>query len=203
MRIPISVLERICDTRLRAAGMREEDATEAARILVLADAWGIHTHGVKNLPGYLRRMAGGGIRVQGRPRVEAEGLAWAVIDGDDALGMTGAVFAMRTAIEKARSAGFGYVGLRNTCHFGAAGCYAVMAAREGLVGIAMSNDTPTVTAPGALGPVLGSNPVAFAAPLANEEPLVLDIATSTVAGGKVFQAATEGRSIPPGWVVDS
>jgi len=183
------------------AGVSEPDARITAEVLVLADSWGISTHGLVNLPGYLRRIRSGGIRGTGRPRITAEGPAWAVVDGDSALGMVGAVFAMSTAIRKARACGVAYTGLRNTCHLGAVGCYAVMAAREGMIGIAMANDTPTVNAPGAAGPVFGSNPLSFAAPAGDEPPLLLDIATSTVAGAKVLRAAERRIPIPPDWVV--
>lgn len=196
-------LERFSQTTLLQAGLDELDAALASSLLVLADTWGVFTHGTKNLRGYLRRVHGGGIRPQARPRLTAEGPAWAIVDGDQALGMVASSYAMGVAIRKARVAGLGYVGLTHTCHFGAAGAYSVMAAREGLLGWAMSNDTPTVTAPGARGPVLGSNPFSFAAPIAGEEPLLLDFATSTVAGGKVFSAAAHGQSIPTGWVVDA
>ncbi len=202
MRIAIEELEIFCVTALCRVGVSEPDARTTAGVLVLADAWGVFTHGVRNLGGYLRRLQAGGIRPAGRPRITADGPAWALVDGDATLGMVSGVFAMRTAMDKARACGLGYAGLRNTCHFGAAGCYAVMAARDGMIGLAMANDTPTVTAPGAAGAVFGSNPFSFAAPAGDEPPVVLDMATSTVAGGKVFLAASRGESIPEGWVVD-
>jgi ureidoglycolate dehydrogenase (NAD+) len=133
--------------------------------------------------------------------VTAEGPAWASVDGDASLGMIGSTFAMRQAIRKAAVSGIGFAGLCNSCHFGAAGCYASLAADAGMIGISMCNDTPTVTVPGARGSVLGSNPVAYAVP-AGEQLVLLDIATSTVAGGKVFSAAALGESIPVGWIVD-
>lgn len=203
MHIEVGALTDLGHAALCRAGMSDADARVSAEILVLADAWGIFTHGIKNLPGYLRRLDAGGIRPEARPRVIAEGPAWAQVDAAQALGMVGSVFAMDLALSKARSAGIGYVGLRNSCHFGAAGCYAVRAARAGMLGWAMANDTPTVTAPGARGAVLGSNPLAFAAPMEGEDPLLLDVATSTVAGGKLFAAAAEGRRVPEGWVVDA
>ncbi|MBL9138442.1 MAG: Ldh family oxidoreductase [Verrucomicrobiales bacterium] len=202
MHIEVGVLADLGHAALCRAGMKDTDARLSAEVLVLADSWGIFTHGIKNLPGYLRRIDAGGIRRDGQPRVIAEGPAWAIVDGAQSLGMVGSVFAMDLALAKARSAGFGYVGLGNSCHFGAAGCYAVRAAHDGMLGWAMANDTPTVTAPGARGAVLGSNPFAFAAPVEGEDPLLLDFATSTVAGGKLFAAAAEGRKVPEGWVVD-
>ena len=118
------------------------------------------------------------------------------MDGDASLGMIGSTFAMRQAIRKAAVSGIGFAGLCNSCHFWTAGCYASLAADEGMIGIAMCNDTPTVTVPGARGPVLGSNPIAYAVP-AGEQLVLLDIATSTVAGGKVFSASSSVGGIHP------
>lgn len=191
-----------CVSALRSAGLNETDARITAEVLVTTDTWGVFTHGVKNLRGYIRRLRGGGLRAAARPTVTREGLAWALVDGDSAIGMVASVFAMRTAIAKARTAGFAYAGLRNSCHFGAAGYYASLALEEGMIGIAMCNDTPTVTVPGARGAVLGSNPLAYAIPAGPEKPLLLDMATSTVAGGKVFAAAALGKPIPENWIVD-
>src|SRR5258708_36945046 len=97
--------------------------------------------------------------------------------------MVTSTFAMRTAIAKAKAAGIGYAGVRNSCHFGAAGCYALMAVPEQMIGLAMCNDTPTVIAPGSRTAVLGSNPIAFAVPAGGEVPNFLDHVASTVAEG--------------------
>jgi LDH2 family malate/lactate/ureidoglycolate dehydrogenase len=94
------------------------------------------------------------------------------------------------------------VGVRNNCHFGAAGYYAALALPEDMIGIAMANDIPTVSATGARRWVLGSNPFAFAAPAGAEKPILLDMATSTVAGGKVYAAAALGQPIPGDWMLD-
>jgi len=117
--------------------------------------------------------------------------------------MVSSVFAMHTAMDKAVTAGIALVGLRNNCHYGAAGYYAAMALEKDMIGISMANDIPTVNAPGARGPVMGSNPFAFAAPAGDELPILLDMATSTVAGGKVFAAAALGKTIPAHWLLDA
>jgi LDH2 family malate/lactate/ureidoglycolate dehydrogenase len=203
MNISVNILESFAVRALAGAGMGEADARTTAAVLVTTDAWGVFTHGTKNLRGYVRRLRAGGIRAGGRPFVVREGPAWALADADAAIGMVGSVFAMRTAMRKARETGLGYVGLRNSCHFGAAGYYAALAAEEGMVGMAMANDTPTMTVPGGRTAALGSNPFAFAAPRPGGPPVLLDMATSAVAGGKVFSAAAHGRTIPEGWVVDA
>ncbi len=197
----IDQLTAFCRDVFQHAGLSQADSATATAALVAADSWGIHTHGLKNLGGYVRRLNGGGINPLGQARVAAEGPAWAQVDGDASLGMIGSTFAMRQAVRKAAVSGIGYAGLRNSCHFGAAGYYASLAADAGMIGIAMCNDTPTVTVPGARGPVLGSNPIAYAVP-AGKQLVLFDIATSTVAGGKVFAAAAAGESVPEGWIVD-
>jgi len=196
-------LESFCVQALLKAGLVESDARLTADVLVTTDAWGVFTHGTKNLCGYIRRLRGGGIRATAKPRIEREGPAWTIIDGEGALGTVASTFAMRAAVTKAKAAGIGYVGVHNSCHFGAAGYYAALAAHENLIGVAMSNDTPTMTAPGGSKPVLGSNPFAFAAPTGEKHPILLDMATSAVAGGKVFAAAALGKPIPENWIVDA
>ena len=200
--VPIGALQELALAAFRCCGLNEADAEAAAEVLVTTDAWGVYTHGTKSLRGYARRLRGGGLRADGRPQIVRQGPAWAVIDGDSSVGMVTARFAMRTAMDKARACGLGFTTVRNSCHFGAAGFYAWMAAREGMVGQAMANDTASVTAPGSRGPVLGSNPFAFAAPAGEEAPILLDISTAAVAGGKVRIAAAFGQPIPPTWLVD-
>ncbi len=200
--ISIDDLRTFCLAALAQVGVGEEDARTTADVLVTTDTWGVHTHGVKALRGYVRRLRAGGLRAGARPFVASQGPAWAIVDGDSGLGMVVSCFAMRTAIAKARSCGIGYAGVRNSCHFGAAGYYTAMAAEAGLIGMAMANDTPSVTVPGAKGRVTGSNPFSFAVPTGEGDPILLDMATSTVAGGKVYAAYTLGKPIPEGWVVD-
>jgi ureidoglycolate dehydrogenase (NAD+) len=190
---------------VRAAGMRAGLAPEAAdrlaEPLVLADMMGVHTHGTKLLVGYLRKLLAGGYRPDAAPRVVREGPAWAVVDGDAALGQIGCTMAMKLAIAKARQVGCSSVSIRNTGHIGAAGYYAVLAARAGCIGLVVGNDTPSVAAPGSRRAVLGSNPLAWAAPRFDGDPLLLDIATAAVAGGKVFAAVARGEPIPADWLV--
>ena len=105
-------------------GVGPEAARTTADVLVTTDTWGVFTHGVKALRGYVRRLRGGGLRTDARPHVVSEGPAWAIVDGDSGLGMVTSVLAMQTAMAKAKACGIGYAGVRNSCHFGAAGYYA-------------------------------------------------------------------------------
>ena len=200
--IPHARLHRFtCEAFLRA-GLSEVDARTGADVLVATDAWGVFTHGTKSLAGYLRRLKAGGLRASGVPHIVSEGGGWATVDGDSSLGMVTSVFAMETAIKKAGQQGIAYVGVRNSCHFGAAGYYAWLAAREGLIGIAMANDLPTVASPGSRGAITGSNPLAYAVPAGRYQPLLLDISTAVVAGGKIYAAKARGESIPGNWIID-
>ncbi len=201
MTISIESLTTFCITSLTKVGMSRTDAETTANALVTTDAMGVFTHGTKLLGGYLNRLKGGGYRATAVPRIEREGPGWAIIDGESALGQVGSVFAMRTAIAKAKQVGIAYVGLTNTGHIGAAGYYAVLAAREGLIGMITGNDMPSVAAPGSRGAVLGSNPIAYGIPVADGDPIILDMATAAVAGGKVYAAHQRGEPIPPTWLI--
>jgi LDH2 family malate/lactate/ureidoglycolate dehydrogenase len=200
-RVSVEELRAFCVEVLRKVGVGEEDAGTTADVLVTTDAWGEFTHGVKLLTGYIRRIEAGGIRADARPRIAAGGPGWALVDGGSGLGMVTSTFAMRAAIARARACGIGYAGVFNSCHFGAAGYYAAIATAEDMIGVAMANDTPSVTAPGASGRVTGSNPLAYAVPTGSGPPILLDMATSTVAGGKVTSAHVLGQPIPEGWVI--
>jgi ureidoglycolate dehydrogenase (NAD+) len=201
LQISYPVLHGFCAEALRRAGLSESDAATGADVLATTDAWGVHTHGSKILRSYLPRLIAGGLKPNGRPRIASEGGAWAIVDADRSLGMVGSSFAMEVAIRKARDHGIGYVGVRNSSHFGAAGYYAWMAAREGLIGVSMANDRPSVAAPGSRGAVTGSNPVAYAIPAGRLPPILLDMSIATVAGGKVFAARERGEQIPEGWLI--
>jgi|SRR5712691_7108397 len=198
--VSYAALHRFTARAFQQVGLSEADASTGADVLALTDAWGTCTHGTKSLRGYLRRLKAGGLRPEGKPRLAAEGPAWATVDGDSALAMITSTFAMQTAIAKARKCGIAYVGVRNSCHYGAAGCYAWQAAREGLIGLSMANDAPSVAAPGSRGPITGSNPISYAVPAGRYRAILLDMSVATVAGGKVYVAQTRGEQIPNTWL---
>jgi ureidoglycolate dehydrogenase (NAD+) len=200
--ISIENLSAFCVGALRNCGVDEADSRLTAEILTTTDAWGVFTHGTKALRGYLRRLKGGGLTPRGTPSVVTEGPGWALVDGDSSLGMVTSTYAMDVALAKARKTGLGYVGVRNSCHFGAAGAYAAQAARSGFIGVAMANDIPSVAAPGSRGAVTGSNPLAYAVPAGRHRPLMLDMSIATVAGGKVYAARERGEPIPATWLID-
>jgi len=195
-------LADFCIAAMRRCGMSAADAQITADVLVTTDLWGIHTHGVVSLRQYLRRVQAGGLAARAEPEIVAEGAGWACLDGKGAMGMVSSHRAMTLAMAKARGAGIGYVALRGGSHFGAAGYYANMAAEEDMIGLAMSGCTPVMAAPGGKTGVIGNNPIAFAAPAGEERTILLDIALSKVAAGKIVAARAAGRPIPDDWYVD-
>ena len=200
--VPVQELTAFVLQVLAKCGVNEADAAITADVLVTTDTWGVFTHGTKLLYAYTRRLRAHGLKPAGKPKIQSEAPAWAVVDGDSSLGMVTGVFAMNLAVAKASASGLAFVVVRNSCHFGAAGYYAALAAAAGQIGLVVSNDVPSVAAPGSTGPVLGSNPFAFAAPSGNMGDFVLDIATAEAAGGKVAAAAAEGKRVPASWLVD-
>jgi ureidoglycolate dehydrogenase (NAD+) len=201
MIISIESLTKFCVAALRGVGLSEQDAQDTATALVTTDAMGVFTHGTKLLDGYLKRLSGGGYRATGRPRIEREGPGWAVIDGESALGQVGCQYALQVGLDKARRVGVAYVGVHNTGHIGAAGYYAAQAARAGFIAMVTGNDMPSVAAPGSRKAVLGSNPIAYGVPTGDDYPVLLDMATAAVAGGKVYAAHTRGEPIPNTWLI--
>jgi len=183
-------------------GVQEAHARTSAEVLVAADLQGIDSHGVARLPAYLRRLKSGVMATRGEPRIVRSGGATACVDGANLMGPAVAEFAMAEAIDRCRAAGAGMVAVRNSNHFGIAGYYARMAASRGLIGCASTNAGPRVAPTGANQPFFGTNPFAVAVPGPTEPPLVVDMATSAVATGKLEIAQRAGASIPEGWGVD-
>ncbi len=201
MNISIQRLEELVTQMLRAVGLDDCRAAITARALVTTDGMGVFTHGTKLLAGYLRKLQGGGYSSNAQPSIQRQGPGWAVIDGNSCLGQVGCDFAINLAIERASQVGVAYVGLKNVGHIGAAGYFASIAARSGFIAMVVGNDIPSVAAPGSRKAVLGSNPLAYAVPVPGSDPILLDIATAAVAGGKVYAATQRGESIPDTWLI--
>ena len=201
--VSLSGLMRFAREALMASGVSETDSDVIAQTLVTTDSFGVLSHGTKNLYQYIQKMQAGGLNPKAVPTVDAEGPAWAILNGNQAMGMVSACKAMNLAIEKAKACGIGYVGVRNSCHFGAAGYYSNLAARQGLIGLAMSNADPNMAIPNSRDVVIGNNPFSFAVPTANAESIFLDIALSNVAALKVVAAREKGEQVPAGWLIDA
>jgi ureidoglycolate dehydrogenase (NAD+) len=200
--VSISDLEQYCQAALHKCGVSDAAARQTTDVLVSTDTMGVYTHGTKALRGYVRRLRAGGLVADACPFVAAEGPAWAIVDGQSGLGFVTSILAMNTAIEKAKTTGLAYVGVRNSCHFGAAGYYALLAAKADMIGMAMANDYPSMAVLGAKKAILGTNPFAYAVPAGHQPPIFLDIASSTVAGGKVRIAQMLNKKLPDNWMID-
>ena len=202
-RVSVEALEAFCIKSMVRSGLSETDARTTARVLVTTDTWGVFSHGTKQLLHYLRKVRAGGINPRATPEIVKEGPSWALVDGHCAMAMVSACLAMEQAIRKAKISGLAYVGVKNSTHFGAAGYYANLAATQDMIGLAMSNVDTNMTAPGARGSIIGNNPMAYAIPAGKEYPILLDIAMSTVAAGKIYTAQASSKPIPDNWLVDA
>lgn len=188
---------------LRALNVPDEDARIVAECLVEADLKGVSSHGIVRLPVYARRLMAGLIDPQPGIRVVAgNGGPLRVVDGGNGLGPVVGSYGMQQAIEAARKFGVGVVFVRNSNHFGAAGYYVERAVNRGFIGIASSNAPPNMAPWGGKERFLGTNPLAVGVPSRRWRPLLLDMATSVVARGKIILAAHKGESIPLGWAID-
>jgi LDH2 family malate/lactate/ureidoglycolate dehydrogenase len=195
-------LEAWARATLERSGASSDAASVTAEVLVDANRRGLDSHGVVFLTSYLTRLRVGSTRGDAHPEIVVDSPSLAVIDGRDALGPYVASFAMRLCCAKAVQTGASVALVRNSSHFGAASCYSEQAAREGCIGIAVSNSDPGLAPLGSLGPLLGTNPLAIAAPAAYGGAMPsLDIATSVVAMGKVVVAQQAGEPIPDGWAI--
>jgi len=202
MPAPYETHRRQIETILAAWGMSAENASKTAEVMAWADLHGIDSHGISMLTVYNERVREGRIRMGAKPAVGRESPVSATVDGDGGLGHVPSRLAMDTAIAKARTSGVGIVTVRNSAHFGACGFYANMAAEAGLVGFVATSASGIQVAPtGGAEAKLGTDPLAFAAPGRDGEPFLLDMATTTVAAGKIRNKANEGLPCPPGWVV--
>lgn len=201
-RIDAGLLERFTADVLAACGLGREDAECSARVLIASDLRGIDSHGVPRLKGYCDRLRQGLINVHPNFRVITETPATVAFDADNGMGHPSACRAMERCIEKARETGLCMATVRHSNHFGIAGYYAMMALEHGLCGVAMTNATPLVVPTFAREPYLSTAPIAVAIPAGKERPIVLDMATSTVAWGKIEIARREEKPIPAGWALD-
>lgn len=183
-----------------AAQVPRNAAQTVAQALVEADARGIGSHGVHLVPNYIERLLAGSVSLNTKARIVVDAGAVAVLDAENALGILTSDQAMRLAVSKAQHFGVGVVTVRRGFHFGAAFRYVQIAMNHGYMGIAASNAPPLMPAPGGTIAVLGNNPLAVGIP--GPCPILLDMALSAGAFGKVQLAELEGTDIPPGWALD-
>lgn len=201
-KVKLKELREFAVQALIKSGVSSENAEITADTLITTDMFGVMTHGMRNLGQYIEKMEAGGLDAKAEPSIVCEGPAFAIINGNKALGMVSGCKAMKLAVEKAKKVGIAYVGVKNSCHFGAAGYYANLAAEEGMIGLAMSNTDPVIAVPNGASKAIGTNPFSFACPTGDGKSIFLDIALSSVAALKVIMAKEKGMDIPDTWLVD-
>lgn len=185
----------------QAVGVPSEHARITADALTFASLHGVDTHGIGNVVGYCKAIEEGIYTIPQQLEIVSESATTALLDCGNGLGFVAAHRAMELSIEKARAYGVGMVTIRNGHHVGMAGYYPMMAAEQDMLGFAMTNAVPVAHPLNGRKARLGTNPIAFAAPAGQERPFLLDMATTTVANGKISLAQRLGVPIPPGWAV--
>jgi LDH2 family malate/lactate/ureidoglycolate dehydrogenase len=204
MNVPAETLSAQVDAIFRAWGMADAAREACVRLMIAADLRGIDSHGAMMLPLYDQLRREGRLNMTPNLKVLRESPVTALVDGDMSLGHYPADTAMKLAIRKARGSGLAAVAVRNSNHFGAAGVYAMQAASAGLIGMAMTNVWNLAIVPTrAAQAMFGTNPIAFAAPAGEQPAFCLDMATSTVAIGKIKLAILHGRPLERGWALDA
>lgn len=197
-------LEAFVARVLVATGMPAGYAAEVAQLMVRADLRGADGHGVFRLPQYVRRIRAGGINLLPDIRVVRETAATALVDGDNAMGHLVMRFAARVAMDKTERQGVGWVGVRRSNHAGPAALYASMPLERDMIGLYLAVGNANHLPPwGGIELLLSTNPIAVAIPTLEEPPVILDMATTVAAYGKVKTAAQRGETMPEGWMIDA
>jgi L-2-hydroxycarboxylate dehydrogenase (NAD+) len=202
VKVPVNILVDFMLEALTAMGTSPEDAKIIADVLITSDFWGIRSHGIAHLKMYHERIKMGLQLATTKWSVVKDSDAVAVIDGGNGMGMVVGYYAMKLAIEKARKYGLGAVAVRNSSHYGVAGYYPLLAVKEGMVGLSMTNAHPSTAPTFGVKPMLGTNPIAAAVPTDEPFPYMYDAATSIVPRGKIEIAARANKPVPEGWVIN-
>ncbi len=201
-RVATAVLSAFIKRAFEAAGLFSDDAEIVAGLMVEADLRGSDTHGVIRLPLYLRRLKAGGINARPHIRIVEDRPATALVDGDNGMGHLVMRFAAMTAIEKAKAAGLAWVGARMSNHAGPAALYAMMPLAHDMIGLYLAVGSNNHLPPwGSTENLLGTNPIAIAVPAQDEAPVVLDMAPTVAAFGKVRLKMQRGEELPVGWMI--
>jgi L-2-hydroxycarboxylate dehydrogenase (NAD+) len=200
--IPVNIIHDFMVDVFVGLGTPPEDARICADVLIASDLRGIESHGVGRLKYYYDRIQAGVQFTKTEMEIVKETETTAVIDGHHGMGHVIAHRAMRLAMDKAKRVGVGAVTVRNGTHFGIAGYYPLMAAEEGMMGLCVTNARPAQAPTFGAEPMLGTNPIAFAAPSDLDYPFCFDAATSISQRGKVEVAARAGKPLPEGVIID-
>lgn len=199
---PYNYLLQFTTNVLIKMGFSESHAAESAKVFLAAELRGHSTHGVIRIGDYYKLWKAGRINVNPQVKIIHETPSTAVIDGDSTLGMIPAKLAMETAINKAKNVGTGWVAVKNSCNFGIAGYYAMMALEHDMIGMTMTNASPLVAPTFAAEGMLGTNPIAVAIPAKTQPAFVADFATTPINRGKFTIAAKKGEKLKMGFAQD-
>ncbi len=196
-------LHQYCQLVFRHFGVPDHEAELAADVLITSDLRGIESHGVARLHTYFDMLTLGRINPRPTVKIVRQSPSTATVDGDNGLGLVVGPQANKIAMQKAQEVGTGWVSVANTNHFGIAGYYVLQALQHDLIGWAMTNSTKLVAPMFGGERMLGTNPIAIAFPGKVNPPIVIDLATSACAFGKVEMARRKQQNIPKGWIIDS
>jgi LDH2 family malate/lactate/ureidoglycolate dehydrogenase len=203
IRVEAARLRYFIASAFEVVGMPAADARTVAALMAEADLQGSDGHGVIRLPQYLKRIRSGGVNLQPRIRIVREKAAMALVNGDNGMGHLVMKRAAEIAIEKARTAGMAWVGTQWSNHAGPASLYARMMLPHDMLGLYFAVGNANHLPPwGGLEMLLSTNPIAAAIPALEEPPIVLDMATTVAAYGKVKAKAARGEPMPEGWMID-
>ncbi|MFW9824322.1 MAG: Ldh family oxidoreductase [Candidatus Thorarchaeota archaeon] len=183
-------------------GVPNDDANIIAEVLITSDLRGIDSHGIQRCKMYYDRIKAGIYEVNTKIDIIKEGPTTALLDGNCGMGHVIAYKAMKMAIKKAQEYGLGAVAVRNSTHFGIAGYYSLMAIKEGMIGLAVTNARPSIPPTFGVEPMLGTNPLTIGAPTSEDFPFLLDAATSIIQRGKVEVYERINKSLPENTVID-
>lgn len=199
--ITYDALQTLTSQILRGLGYPEKAADLTARVLIEADARGVASHGVARLAFYESNLKGGVVDLGAKPEIVHETPLSLVVDGHGAVGPIVSRFAMDRCLEKARAVGAGFASVRNSNHYGMAGLWAEEAATEGMIGLSFTNTRSCAIVTFGKRSLMGTNPIAVAIPTGGD-PFLLDMATTTVAHGKIEVCDRRDKAMPLGWAVD-
>lgn len=201
--VPVRVIENFMIDVFQGLGVPEEDARISADVLITSDLRGIESHGVGRLKYYYDRIQAGVHLTKTEMEIVKETETTALVDGHHGMGHVIARRSMRMAMDKARRYGLGAVAVRNGTHFGIAGYYPLMAAKEGMIGLTVTNARPSIAPTFGTEPMLGTNPIAFAAPSDMPYPFCFDAATSIIQRGKIEMLSRAEKPASEGWIIDA
>ena len=200
---PFNKMEQFMVDVFVKVGVPIEDAKVCAEVLIEADKRGIDSHGVGRFrPIYIDRINAGLQNPVTEFEIVRESPTTAVVDGHNGMGHVISKRSMQMAIDKAKKYGLGMAVVRNSTHYGIAGFYTIMAAKENMIGITGTNARPSIAPTFGVENMLGTNPLVFGIPTDEEFPFVIDCATSITQRGKIELYEREGKDLPPGWVID-